>query len=101
MTDRALLSAWEAEVVLRDGTALRVRTARPQDEDALISFYRGLSEQSLVYRFFTRISNSALVEQIRRLLYPGVRGFRAAHQPPDAGGLPGVRVPRRSTRGAG
>jgi predicted CoA-binding protein/GNAT superfamily N-acetyltransferase len=69
VTDRALLSAWETEVVLRDGTALRVRTARPQDEEALVSFYRGLSEQSLVYRFFTRISDSALVDQVRRLLY--------------------------------
>jgi len=34
-----------------------------------VAFYRGLSEQSLVYRFFTRISNAALVDQVRRLLY--------------------------------
>lgn len=69
MSDRSTFLAWEAEVVLRDGTAVRVRTARPQDEDALVAFYRGLSEQSLVYRFFTRISNAALVDQVRRLLY--------------------------------
>ncbi len=69
MTDRVALSAWETEVVLRDGTALRVRIARPQDEESLVSFYRGLSEESLVYRFFTRISDSALVDQVRRLLY--------------------------------
>ncbi|MFN3285621.1 MAG: GNAT family N-acetyltransferase [bacterium] len=69
MSDRSTFLAWEAEVVLRDGTAVRVRTARPQDEDALLAFYRGLSEQSLVYRFFTRISNAALVDQVRRLLY--------------------------------
>jgi acetyl coenzyme A synthetase (ADP forming)-like protein len=69
VSDRATFLGWETEVVLRDGTAVRVRTARPQDEEALIAFYRGLSEQSLVYRFFTRISNAALVEQVRRLLY--------------------------------
>ncbi|MDQ7800777.1 MAG: GNAT family N-acetyltransferase [Armatimonadota bacterium] len=69
MSDRSTFLTWEAEVVLRDGTAVRVRTARPQDEDALVAFYRGLSEQSLVYRFFTRISNAALVDQVRRLLY--------------------------------
>jgi len=69
VSDRSTFLAWEAEVVLRDGTAVRVRTARPQDEDALVAFYRGLSEQSLVYRFFTRISNAALVDQVRRLLY--------------------------------
>lgn len=69
MSDRSTFLAWEAEVVLRDGTAVRVRTARPQDEDALVAFYRGLSEHSLVYRFFTRISNAALVHEVRRLLY--------------------------------
>lgn len=69
MTDRAVLLAWETEVVLRDGTGVRVRAARPQDEEALITFYRRLSDQSLVYRFFTRISDAALAEQVRRLLY--------------------------------
>ncbi len=59
---------WEVEVVLRDGTAVGVRTADPEDEEALVSFYRGLSEESLVYRFFTRVTDSALLDQIRRFV---------------------------------
>jgi len=69
VSDRSASLAWETEVVLRDGTAVRVRAARPQDEDALIAFYHGLSDPALVYRFFTRVSDAALAEQVRWLLY--------------------------------
>ena len=39
------------DVILRDGTALRLRPPRAGDEEALIEFLSGLSQQSLYYRF--------------------------------------------------
>jgi len=41
------------EVVLRDGSTVHVRTVRPDDERAMASFLRGLSERSRVLRFFS------------------------------------------------
>ncbi|HEX2051673.1 MAG TPA: GNAT family N-acetyltransferase [Actinomycetota bacterium] len=42
----------EADVVLRDGSTIRVRPVRPGDEEALARFLEGLSEQSRWLRFF-------------------------------------------------
>ena len=39
------------DVILRDGTTLRLRPPRAEDEKALLEFFGGLSEQSLYYRF--------------------------------------------------
>ena len=39
------------DVILRDGTTLRLRPPRVEDEKALLEFLDGLSEQSLYYRF--------------------------------------------------
>jgi acetyl coenzyme A synthetase (ADP forming)-like protein len=39
------------DVILRDGTTLRLRPPRAEDEKALLEFLGGLSEQSLYYRF--------------------------------------------------
>jgi len=38
--------AWEADVVLRDGTTMHVRPLRPDDADAIQRFQEAQSEQS-------------------------------------------------------
>ena len=39
------------DVILRDGTVLRLRPPRAGDEEAMIEFMNGISQQSLYYRF--------------------------------------------------
>ena len=39
------------DVILRDGTTLRLRAPRPADRDALVAFFSGLSPESLHERF--------------------------------------------------
>jgi acetyl coenzyme A synthetase (ADP forming)-like protein len=39
------------DVILRDGTTLRLRSPEPADVDALVAFYTALSERSLYLRF--------------------------------------------------
>ena len=39
------------DVILRDGTTLRLRSPAPDDADALLEFFRGLSQQSLHSRY--------------------------------------------------
>ena len=43
----------EADVALRDGSTLHVRPLRPEDRHALLSFFRGLSEDARGFRFFS------------------------------------------------
>ena len=40
------------DVVLKDGSTVRLRTAEPDDLPALRAFYAGLSRESLYFRFF-------------------------------------------------
>ncbi|GIG24409.1 GNAT family N-acetyltransferase [Cellulomonas denverensis] len=44
--------AWEADVVLRDGSTTHIRPIRPEDADALQAFHVAQSEQSIFLRFF-------------------------------------------------
>ena len=44
--------AWEADVVLRDGTVAHVRPITPDDADGLREFHAGQSEESIYMRFF-------------------------------------------------
>jgi acetyl coenzyme A synthetase (ADP forming)-like protein len=44
-------SADALDVLLRDGTTLRLRAPTPADSEALVEFFKSLSEQSLYYRF--------------------------------------------------
>src|SRR5688572_1282646 len=39
------------DVILREGTTLRLRPPRAEDAEALVEFLSGLSQQSLYYRF--------------------------------------------------
>ena len=43
---------WEADVLLRDGGAARIRPITPADADRLVAFYAQVSEQSKYFRFF-------------------------------------------------
>jgi acetyl coenzyme A synthetase (ADP forming)-like protein len=43
--------AQSLDVILRDGTTLRLRSPGPEDLDALLAFFAGLSERSLYLRF--------------------------------------------------
>ncbi|MGL4175699.1 MAG: GNAT family N-acetyltransferase [Dermatophilaceae bacterium] len=44
--------AWEADVVLRDGTVAHLRPIRPDDEGDLRRFHAAQSEESIYLRFF-------------------------------------------------
>jgi len=68
--------ARETEVVLRDGSALRLRPVRPEDEDALLRFYQGLSPDSLFNRFFAPITEYALSRWVQTIVRtPPERGL--------------------------
>src|SRR5215472_1788225 len=47
----------DVDVVLRDGSTVRVRAVLPDDGEALERFLRNLSEESRVFRFFTAIND--------------------------------------------
>lgn len=54
---------WEADVVLRDGSTMRIRPIHPEDAEALQKFHMGQSQRSQYYRFFApmaRLSQSDL-----------------------------------------
>ncbi len=44
---------WEADVVLRDGRVAHLRPIRPDDAEALVEFYDGVSDESRYLRFFS------------------------------------------------
>ncbi|GAB6938820.1 GNAT family N-acetyltransferase [Isoptericola variabilis] len=47
--------AWEADVVLRDGTTMHVRPLRPDDAAAIQRFQEAQSERSAYFRFFAPV----------------------------------------------
>ena len=55
-----------ADVVLRDGSTLRARPVRPDDESRLLAFFRGLSDSSRRFRFFGMASDEWLAQEARR-----------------------------------
>ncbi|WP_136520179.1 GNAT family N-acetyltransferase [Cellulomonas telluris] len=48
-------AAWEADVVLHDGSTTRLRPIRPEDADALQAFHVAQSERSTFLRFFAAL----------------------------------------------
>lgn len=56
----------ETDVVLKDGSTLHVRPIRPDDEPGLLAFYAALSEEARLMRFFSPLSDAALVQQVLR-----------------------------------
>ena len=66
----------EADVVLRDGSTVRVRPVRADDEARLFEFLRGLSREALALRFFGALSEDALRSRARDLARdPGEGAF--------------------------
>ena len=51
---------------LRDGSTVRVREIEPDDEARLLSFLRGLSEESRRLRYFAMVGDERLREEARR-----------------------------------
>jgi acetate---CoA ligase (ADP-forming) len=56
----------EATVVLRDGSTLRVRPIRADDEEELSRFFSKLSLESRVFRFFAAVTNAGA--SIKRMM---------------------------------
>ncbi|HEY0788413.1 MAG TPA: GNAT family N-acetyltransferase, partial [Thermoanaerobaculia bacterium] len=52
----------ESDIVLRNGTTLHLRPVRPADKSGLLELFRGLSADSLYYRFFDSRRPEAAVE---------------------------------------
>lgn len=45
-------ASWEVDGLLIDGGPVHVRPLRPGDDEALMAFHRGLSDQTVYYRYF-------------------------------------------------
>src|SRR6185312_11980740 len=56
----------EGDVVLRDGSTIRVRRMQPGDDKALCALFESLSEESRWLRFFSVANGSALAAEARR-----------------------------------
>jgi acetyl coenzyme A synthetase (ADP forming)-like protein len=54
------------DVVLRDGSTVRVRAMRPDDDKALLGLFTSLSEESRWLRFFSPTKRSALAAEAHR-----------------------------------
>ena len=58
---------YESDVVLRDGSTLRLRPVRPEDRDGLLALYDRLSPESRRFRFLATVAaNEAEVERLLR-----------------------------------
>jgi len=62
----ATLAQRSGDVVLRDGTTVRVRVMRPEDEPLLLSLFKSLSEESRWRRFLSLSRDSALAAEAHR-----------------------------------
>lgn len=56
----------EGDVVLRDGSTVRVRPVRPDDDGRLLAFFRGLTARSRALRFFSATTDVFLMGEARR-----------------------------------
>lgn len=56
----------DGDVVLRDGSTVRVRVMRPEDEELLFALFKSLSVDSRWLRFMSAASDSALAAEAHR-----------------------------------
>jgi acetyl coenzyme A synthetase (ADP forming)-like protein len=56
----------DGDVVLRDGSTVRVRAMRPADDKALLGLFTALSEESRWLRFFSPTKGAALAAEAHR-----------------------------------
>jgi acetyl coenzyme A synthetase (ADP forming)-like protein len=56
----------DGDVVLRDGSTVRVRAMRPADDKALLGLFTSLSEESVWLRFFSPTKGAALAAEAHR-----------------------------------
>jgi acetyl coenzyme A synthetase (ADP forming)-like protein len=54
------------DVVLRDGSTVKVRPLQPDDEQRLLDFFRSLSEESRWLRFFSNVRDKLLAAEAHR-----------------------------------
>jgi acetyl coenzyme A synthetase (ADP forming)-like protein len=62
----ATLARRDGDVVLRDGSTVRVRVLRPEDEALLLELFKSLSPESRWRRFLSAASDSALAAEAHR-----------------------------------
>jgi acyl-CoA synthetase (NDP forming)/RimJ/RimL family protein N-acetyltransferase len=87
--------AWEADVVLRDGTTTHLRPIRPTDADALQRFQLGQSERSSYFRFFAPVRRLtdrelALFTRVDHVDRVALVAVRTSPQDPHAEDIIGV-----------
>jgi acetate---CoA ligase (ADP-forming) len=58
----------DADIILRDGSTVRLRAVRDGDADAIVDLFAGLSERSLYYRFMT--THRVDLAEARRIAAP-------------------------------
>lgn len=63
----------DGDVVLRDGSTVRIRVIRPEDEERLCELFKSLSEQSRWFRFLGATTDSSLAAEAHREM--GLDGF--------------------------
>lgn len=63
----------DGDVVLRDGSTVRIRVMRPEDESLLLELFQSLSEQSRWFRFMGATTDSSLAAEAHREV--GLNGF--------------------------
>ena len=56
----------DGDVVLRDGSTIRVRPMHPEDDQGLFDLFQSLSEESRWLRFFSMSNGTALAAEARR-----------------------------------
>ena len=51
--DRTVPDTWDADVVLRDGHTVRMRSIQPSDAERIERFHERQSPESIYFRFFS------------------------------------------------
>jgi len=74
----------ESDVVLRDGSTVSLRPARPEDEAALARFFSSLSIESQAFRFFSGAADlEETAHELAAVDYEGRYGLLATRGGPD------------------